>query len=223
MAGEIQFSFAHGFSTYCLIRNTTGLVWNTPTSAFATYSTANYSGYVVSATEQGTASSYYTATMPTGIPAGTYNVVAKEQLGGSPAETDTTIDVGSIDWNGTSVASIAAISVSGQASVPVQLQRGNMIPNYEFYLRSSTDHITPLTSGICSGQISKDGGAFQALQSGIFNEIGLGMYSVTLTSGDTSCGTMGLIFTGVSVNAGLGASDPLPQTFILQPSSGYAL
>lgn len=218
MANEIQFSFLHGAVAYCLIRNNVGQIWNSPTGSFQGYLSQNYSGYVVSALEQGVASSYYTASMPTGVPAGSYNVVAKEQLGGTPAETDPTVDAGSIDWTGSTVAQLSDISTSGIITTPVQIQRGVMIQNYEFYLRNSSDHATPFTSGICSGQISKDGGAFGALQSGNFTEVGLGFYSVTLTSGDTSCNTMALLF---SANNSIGSSDPVPQTFILQHSSGH--
>lgn len=219
MANEIQGSFMTGHTVYALVRSATSTIANTATSALESYQTAHYSGYVISATEQGAASAYYTASMPTWLPAGTYNALFKQQLGSNPVESDPTVDVGSIDWNGSSVAALSSIATSGIASVPVQLQRGVMISNYEFYLRSSTDHVTPLTSGLCSGQISKDGGAFTALASGIITEVGNGFYSVTLTSGDTSCNTMGLLFTANGVNGG--SSDPLPQTFILQHTSGF--
>lgn len=217
MAGEIQFSFIHGDTTYVLIRNTTGQIWSNVTSTFQNYNTSNYSGYTVTANEQGTFSAYYTANMPTSVPPGSYNIVAKNQLGTNPAETDPTIDAGSVEWNGGAVAPISSIPVSG-TPLQVNLQRGTMVQNYEFYLRSSADHLTAFVSGTVSGQISRDGGAFTFLQSGAFTEVGLGFYAVTLTSGDLNANTVGLLFTANGPNGG--ASDPLPQTFILQRSSG---
>lgn len=217
MANEIQYSFTHGQTTYALIRNNIGQIWNNPTSSFQSYQSANYSGYPIAGAEQGAASAFYTASMPAACPAGSYNVVAKQQLSTNPAETDPTIDAGSVNWNGSSVAQLSDIPTSGTVQ-PIQLQRGVMISNYEFYLRSSADHVTPFTSGTCSGQISKDGGAFGPLQSGAFTEVGLGFYRVNLTSGDLSCNTMALLFTATSP---VGASDPLPQTFVLQHASGF--
>lgn len=219
MANEIQGSFITGSQVYALVRSTTGTILNTATSGFTNYATSAYSGYAITATEQGAASAYYTASMPSWVPPGSYNVLFKQQLGANPAETDPTVDVGSIEWNGSAVAALSSIATSGNISVPVQLQRGVMIQNYTFYLRSSADHVTPFTSGLCSGQISKDGGSFASLASGGFSELGLGFYGVTLTSGDTSCNTMGLLFTANGVNGG--SSDPLPQTFIMQHSSGH--
>lgn len=213
MANELQGSYIHGQTVYALVRGTTGLIWNTVTSAMELYSSAHFSGYAISATEQGTASAYYTANMPA-APAGTYNALFKGQVGANPAETDPTVDVGSVDWNGSAVSNLSDISVSGTLQ-PIMLQRGVMIPNYPIYLRSSSDHITPFTSGTVSGQISRDGGSFGALQSGAFTEVGAGFYSLqALTSGDLAANTVSLLFTATTLSGG--TSDPLPQSFILQ-------
>lgn len=219
MSGEIQGSYVHGTTVYALIRSRNAQIWNTATGALENYTSANYSGYAITAVEQGTASAYYVANMPATAPAGYYNALFKAQQGSNPAETDPTTDVGNVNWNGANVAQLSDIAVSGVV-VPIQLQRGVMIKNYQIYLRSSADHITPFTSGIVSGQIAKDGGAFSALQSGAYTEVGNGFYALqALTSGDTSCNTMSLLFTAIGLAGG--ASDPVPQTFILQRSSGY--
>lgn len=220
MAGEIQVSYKTGQTVYALVRNATGKVWNTQSGAFETYVTANYANYVVSLTEQGSASSYYAGNFPPSIVAGVYNVVAKQQVGGSAAETDPTVGSGDIQWNGSNVLPRSDLATSGQIgqALPLKIYRGQMISNFPFKLVSSADHVTPLTSGVCSGQISRDGGAFTALQSGGFSEIGLGWYSVPLTSGDLLCNTAALVFTAVGVSGG--ASDPRDFGFILQRTSG---
>lgn len=219
MAGELQASFRTGVTCYFLVRDRNGNIWNAPTSTFVTYVTGSYSGFPITATEQGTASAYYTGNFPSAAAPGAYNAVLKQQLGANPAETDTTVDAGSVDWNGTNVAQLADIAVSGVID-PIILPRNWMVKNYPLYLKQSSDHITPLTSGVVSGQISKDGGAFGVLQSGAFTEVGLGVYNLqALTSGDLNCNTCTLVFTATAVSGG--ASDPLVQSFLLQRVSGH--
>ena len=220
MANEIQGSYITGRTIYALVRSSNGDVWNTTSTALETYQSSRYSGYVIGATEQGTASAYYQASMPASIPTGLYNITLKNQQSNDPAETDPTVDAGSIDWGNGYVAQINQLAVSGLVQ-PIQLQRGVQILNYPIYLRSSADHITGFTSGTISGQISKDNtGSFGPLQSGAFTEVGYGVYNLqALTSGDLSANTLTLLFTGVSVQGG--NSDPLVQSFITQHSSGY--
>ncbi len=95
-----------------------------------------------------------------------------------------------------------------------------MIQNFPLYFRSSIDHVTPFVSGIISGQISRNGGAFGALQSGAYTELGLGFYALqALTSGDTSAVTIALMFNAVGISGG--TSDPLPLGIVTQHSSGF--
>lgn len=221
MASEIQFSYQASKTCYVLIRNRVGQVWSTLSSAFETYVTANYADYDVSATQQGTASAFYAASMPSAITAGVFSITAKEQVGGSPAETDATIAAGDLQWNGTVTLPLADLATSGQLGLvaPIRLARGTMIQNFPIYLRSSVDHVTPLTSGVVSGQIARDGGSFGALQSGAFTEVGLGFYNLSaLTSGDLLANTVKVLFTATGISGG--ASDPLPFSFVLQRTSG---
>lgn len=221
MANEIQFSFLHGATTYFLVRNKIGQIWNTAGLTFESYLTANYMDYSTNATEQGTASSYYAGTFPSAILPGVYDITAKQQLGGSEAETDPTIAVGDFEWGGTAVVPLSDLATSGQIAqmAPIRLARGTMIRNFPFKLVSAIDHVTPLTSGICSGQISRDGGAFGALQSGAFNETGLGWYTIqALTSGDLLANTASLSISAVSVSGG--NADRRDMAFILQRTSG---
>lgn len=105
MAAEIQFNAPTGLTCYAQVRNSVGQIWNG--AAFVAYNTANIATYAIAATEQGTASGYYTATMPAAV-AGSYNVIGKQQVGGSVAESDPTVSTGSIEWDGAAVVSLAS-------------------------------------------------------------------------------------------------------------------
>jgi hypothetical protein len=224
VSNEISWTDIAGATEYALIRDRTNRVWSTSgAGAFETYLTASYPAYVIAGTEQGTATSYYTATMPSAIPAGVYNVVAKRQAGGSAVETDPTVGAGEIQWGGTAVVPLSDLASSGQIGqlLPSRPARGVMLPNFLFKMVSSADHLTPLTSGVISGRISKDGAAFGPLQSGAFTEVGLGWYKLgALTSGDLACGSAALVFTGVGISGG--AADQRDFSLLLSPSSGYA-
>jgi len=221
MASEIQASFASQKNLYALIRgysSNIGQIWNG--AAFAVYASVNYASFPIALVEQGTASGFYTGTFPSAIVAGTYSVVVKQQIGGSAAETDPTVAAGNIDWNGANPTPLSDLATSGQLGQigPVKIARGTMVKNWPVYLKSASDHSTPFTSGVISGQISRDGGNFGALQSGAFTEVGLGFYSTTLTSGDLLANTVSLLFTGNGISGG--PCDPLPMSLVLQRVSG---
>lgn len=219
MAGELQVSSVTGITLYFLIRDRNGNIWNTVTNGFEVFAGANYANYTIAGTEQGTAG-YYTGTMPSQIPAGTYAGLAKRQAGASPAQGDATVGGNNVEWNGSALAPLSDTATSGQVGQigPIRVARGVMIQNFPLFLKSAADHVTPLTSGVVSGQIARDGGSFGALQSGNFVEIGLGWYNVNLTSGDLLANTVKLHFTAVGISGG--ASDPLPIGIITQRVSG---
>ena len=221
MAGEIQFSYSSGRTCYFLVRNRIGQVWSTNTSSFGTYATASYADYVISTTEQGSASGFYAGTFPSAIIPGVYSIVVKQQITGSPAETDLTVAVGDYQWNGTVTLPLSALATSGQLGQigPIKIYRGEMVQNFPFKMVSAADHFTPFTSGVISGQISRDGGAFGALQSGAFTEIGKGWYSLlALTSGDLLANTVALTFSANGISGG--AADQRDLALILQRTSG---
>lgn len=222
MANEIQVSFQAGRTVYFLIRNAAGQVWNG--STFETYATANYTTYDVAGSEQGTASAFYVGTFPATIAAGKYAVVAKSQVGAAPAEGDPTVGYGDVYWDGSAEVALSNLATSGQVGqfAPIRFARGHMIQNFGFYLRSTSDHVTPILSGVCSGQMQRDNGtSWGALQSGAFTNHGNGFYSVqALTSGDLLCNTARLLFTANDASGG--AADPVPLTLYTQKTSGAA-
>lgn len=71
MAGIISHSGQSGLTTYAVIRNSSGEVWNG--STFETFTAANWSTYDVSLVEQGN-SGYYKGNFPSGISAGVYSI-----------------------------------------------------------------------------------------------------------------------------------------------------
>lgn len=109
MAREIRGVSSTG-TLYARIINSAGLWWNG--STFEAYTAANYSNYDIAMTEQGN-SGVYVADFPSGITAGgTYEYFVHRQAGGSPAEGDTVINTGKVDWTGTSSVSAASGSMT---------------------------------------------------------------------------------------------------------------
>lgn len=106
MSSELQQDYLSGKVVYYLLRNSSAQIWNGVT--FENYTTANFANYPITSTEQGAASGYYVGNMPS-ISAGVYSVIAKQQVGGSPAESDITIGTGTIIWDGSSIQTISSI------------------------------------------------------------------------------------------------------------------
>jgi len=105
MAKEITGVSASG-TLYSRLRNSAGLWWNG--TSFEAYSALNYANYDLPLTEEGN-SGHYTADFPSAIvTAGTYQYVVHRQAGASPAEGDTIVNTGSIDWTGTNAVTVTA-------------------------------------------------------------------------------------------------------------------
>jgi len=108
MANEIQAAYTQTSRTlYALVRDTMAGVWDTTTSAFVSYATANLSDYDIALAEQGTASRLYAGDLPA-LASGVYYLTGYERLGGSPAEGDPLVAMGVIHWTGSAVANYAA-------------------------------------------------------------------------------------------------------------------
>ncbi len=108
MGKEIQIPLAEtGATLYAIVRNTVGDAANVVGEAFVEYATASLGSFDIPLTEEGTASRYYAADFPTWITKGRYYVTIYKQAGAAPAEGDTLLGHGIIDWTGTAVLSPA--------------------------------------------------------------------------------------------------------------------
>jgi hypothetical protein len=159
MANELQTSFLPNQSVYFLVRNQAGQIWSTTgTPSFVTYATADYLFYVLTATEQGTDSGYYTADMPATIPAGVYNVLAKfdaTMIG--QLETDLTVGAGQVEWNGSAVIPLSNFAISG---VPVNLLSGRSVLVYSGQLSGFQVNVHSGTLWPASGATQIASGSF---------------------------------------------------------------
>lgn len=107
MASEIRGVSSSG-TLYARLLNRSAQAWNTSTLGFESYSSGNYANYSLTMTEQGN-SGVYIADFPSSIlTAGTYEYFVHRQGGGSPAEGDTIINTGKIDWTGTNSVTVTA-------------------------------------------------------------------------------------------------------------------
>lgn len=220
MANEIAAVFEASKTVYFQVFSRTGTVWNTSSSSFVTYSSSDIADYDVAMTEQGTASGIYEGTFPSAITAGVYQIIARNQVGGAVAQTDPVVATGDYQWNGTVTLPLSDLATSGQVgqTAPIRMAKGVAISGFPVYLVSAADHVTPFTSGVVSGQISRNGGSFGAFQSGTLTEVGLGFYRINVTSGDVNADTVSLWFQGVGISGG--TSDPRTMSIVLQRVSG---
>jgi hypothetical protein len=201
MAGEITCNYTTGATLYSQLRNrTSGFIW-AGTSGFQAYSSlsGDVALYPISMAEQGTASQFYAGNMPTsGVPGGCYDLTVKQKLATPYLESDPVVAQGQIEWNGSGVAANNAAASSGQIAgfLPVRFPKGRSFDNFVFPMVSAADGQTPITSGICSGQVSRDAQPYGPFQSGLFAEIGFGDYSLRyVTSGDVNADTVSFLFT----------------------------
>src|SRR5690349_13645950 len=105
MANEIQFQYTTGKTIYAIVRNASAEVWSVTAEGFVTFADADISDYAMTVTEQGN-SGYYLADFPTGITSGgRFKVVAFEEAGSGPAESDISVAEGQVEWDGSAVVS----------------------------------------------------------------------------------------------------------------------
>lgn len=224
MAGELKATFDSGNSLYCLILNGSGQFWSTTGGAFEAFNVANYANYVVSLTEITSSGGIYKGNFPSAIPAGVYDVICRQAVGGAGNESATDSPVGvepGFQWSGTAPFPLSALATATQVNqgFPARVAKGTMIQNVPLYFKSSTDHVTPLLSGVVSGQIIRDSGSWGPLQSGEFVNQGNGFYNLrALTSGDLNADTVKLLFTARDVSGA--AADPVALGWVLNRISG---
>lgn len=117
MAKEIQVISANGDTLYAVIFNSAGNVYSVSGDIFEAWNNANILQYAISMSEQGS-SGIFMANFPTapGVVAGLYSVIAKRQIGGSPAVADPGAGAGNIDWLGSKDFSLSIDIVSADIS-----------------------------------------------------------------------------------------------------------
>lgn len=112
MAGEIQVATTTGKTVDAIVRNSVGQVLTISGLTFGAYATANRANYLISLTEQGTASGFYAGTMPA-VPLGIYSVTAYARaVAGTPAESDPVAAAGTIEWDGSAVCGASSANVT---------------------------------------------------------------------------------------------------------------
>ena len=121
MASEIR-GVSQSGTLYARIMNPAGSIWNGTT--FETYTAANYANYDIAMTEQGN-SGVYVADFPTAITTGgSYEYFVHKQAGASPAEGDTIINTGKVDWSGTASISASSAAMTGSDFLAYILRKG---------------------------------------------------------------------------------------------------
>lgn len=106
MSKELILPYTTGKTVYAIIFSAIGQAWNTSgTPAFEALTSAHWTQYAITLTEQATATGIYEGDFPSAIAAGSYGVIAYNQAGGSPATTDLPVGEEQIPWTGSGRAS----------------------------------------------------------------------------------------------------------------------
>lgn len=106
MANEIQTDQPGltGQVVYAVVFNGVGQAWNG--TAFVAVNPANWTSYALTLTEV-TGTGLFRGDMPAAA-AGTYFVVARRRVGGSPAITDPAVAAGTVQWAGSTIGTVLA-------------------------------------------------------------------------------------------------------------------
>lgn len=110
MAGEIQVPYVPGATLYATVNDTSGRVCRVSTPAFEAFSGPSLAAYVVPLTDRG--DGVYLGAMPV-VPAGVYGILAKIQVGASPAADDPFAAGGDAQWDGTRITWLASRATPG--------------------------------------------------------------------------------------------------------------
>lgn len=109
MANEIQVPYGvTGATLYAVVGNSVAQIWRTTLSTFVTFNGAEWTDYDIPLTEQGT-SGVYVGDFPAAS-AGVYGIVARVRAGGSPAQSDLIAGAGAVEWDGTAVLPLSALT-----------------------------------------------------------------------------------------------------------------
>jgi hypothetical protein len=105
-----------GWTVYTRLKDESGQIWNSTTSAYVAYVLANIANFKLATPETPAGSGDYEATMPAGSAAGNYSWSHYRLIGSNPAASDPLLGSGGDYWNGTTFgAADASASIFGRA------------------------------------------------------------------------------------------------------------
>jgi len=131
MASEARIGWTTGRTLYGIVfRKSDDKVWYPTGAAFETWGTSGHTidDYsAISFTETASGSCRYVGDFPTAITtAGTYDVVARQRAGATPATTDLVAGMIAIDWRGTAAAVTEEDTGLGALITEIQLLTGRV-------------------------------------------------------------------------------------------------
>lgn len=139
MAKEISFPDTTGLTEYVNLTNSVGEWYNTAGAVFEAFDALNWTDYDIAASEDGASGIYFSA-MPS-VAAGSYGVIARRRAGGSPAQSDTIIGEGSVEWDGSAVLTPGAVTTNNdKAGYSLSLVGTNLI-------------VSPITTALADGTV----------------------------------------------------------------------
>jgi hypothetical protein len=119
MAKELKTQFSIGATVYAVVLDAAGEAWRTDSHVFELPTSANWGHYATAVAEQ-SGTGIYEGDFPTAITtAGAYNILFRQQSGGSPAAGDPTGGMigGTIFWTGSAEAFPLASSATNATNV----------------------------------------------------------------------------------------------------------
>ena len=167
MANEIRLSYLSGYTTYAIVRNGSGQVWNTSgTPAFEAWVDGNIADYDIALTDK--SGDMYLGDFPTST-AGTYFIQYYIRAGAAPAITDSMIDTAPFVWDGTSEVTVGSFWGAGANTVTLTIRDtdGGTLSGVEVWVYTSNDSSGSITAPRLTGasgtvQFSLDDGVFYA-------------------------------------------------------------
>ncbi len=153
MANELQTNTTSGSVVYALIRTSQAQVYDVSTNTFGSYVAADVPNYAVPLVEQGTGSGYYVGNFPTEITTpDTYSIEFYQQLGSTPASTDTYISGGSLQWSGSSAVSNFVPNLISLSYLQTYMNSSNNPALQQQVIQSATQAIQSFCNRVFSSQ-----------------------------------------------------------------------
>lgn len=198
MSGELQAQAATGANVYAIILNASGQAWYTVTPAFEAINAAHWTSYAITLTEAA-GTGLYVGNFPTAIVTfGQYSALVYQRAGSSPADTDTLVAAGLVNWSGTAALNPTGTNSTGQVLVQYPIAKNTAINNFQFPMTLAVDHISPYTGAgnTVSGKVALDGTEAALTNSAAISAVtGMnGVYYINLAAADLNGNSVCLVF-----------------------------